>query len=177
MPGALSRVVRVAGVGARREPELDLLRPHQVGLDATLRRLAADPAARLQEHRVPVAQAPPGRQAGEATPDDDDVANAKDNAAVWAISKVMESDVEGFKGISDALGLGQSTVAVSRQASETVTDLLKQMKGKIVAAQGEMWIMLALKMASTSPTPGTRWWATSSTVVTNGCISTSSSGG
>lgn len=65
------------------------------------------------------------------------VATAKDNAAIWAISKTMESDVEGFKGISDALGLGQSTVAVARQASETVTDLLKQMKGKIVAAQGD----------------------------------------
>ncbi|TNC51682.1 flagellin [Rubellimicrobium rubrum] len=66
-----------------------------------------------------------------------DVANAKDNAAVWSISKVMESDVEGFKNISDSLALGQSTVAVARQASETVTDLLKQMKGKIVSAQGE----------------------------------------
>ncbi|WP_372835709.1 flagellin N-terminal helical domain-containing protein [Puniceibacterium confluentis] len=63
------------------------------------------------------------------------VANAKDNAAVWAISKVMESDVKGFKGISDSLNLGESTVSVARQASETVTDLLTQMKGKIVAAQ------------------------------------------
>ncbi len=63
------------------------------------------------------------------------VATAKDNSAVWAISKVMESDVKGFKSISDSLSLGQSTVAVARQASETVTDLLTQMKGKIVAAQ------------------------------------------
>lgn len=63
------------------------------------------------------------------------VASAKDNSAVWAISKVMESDIQGFKSISDSLSLGQSTVAVARQASETVTDLLTQMKGKIVAAQ------------------------------------------
>lgn len=63
------------------------------------------------------------------------VATAKDNSAVWAISKVMESDVNGFKAISESLSLGQSTVAVARQASETVTDLLTQMKGKIVAAQ------------------------------------------
>ena len=48
-----------------------------------------------------------------------DVSSAKDNAAVWAISKVMESDVSGFKAISDNLGLGQSTVAVARQAAET----------------------------------------------------------
>ena len=63
------------------------------------------------------------------------VANAKDNAAVWAISKVMESDVKGFKGISDSLNLGSATVSVGRQAAETVTDLLTEMKGKIVAAQ------------------------------------------
>ncbi|MFN4170932.1 MAG: flagellin [Pseudorhodobacter sp.] len=65
------------------------------------------------------------------------VANAKDNAAVWAISKVMESDVKGFKGISDSLSLGSSTISVARQASETVTDLLTEIKGKIVAAQEE----------------------------------------
>lgn len=63
------------------------------------------------------------------------VATAKDNAAVWAISKVMESDVKGFRGISDSLNLGSSTVAVAREASETVTELLTEMKGKIVAAQ------------------------------------------
>lgn len=65
------------------------------------------------------------------------IASAKDNASVWAISKVMESDVESFKGISDSLSLATSTIAVARQASETVTELLKQMKGKIVAAQAE----------------------------------------
>ena len=63
------------------------------------------------------------------------VSSAKDNAAVFAISKVMESDVKGFKAISDSLSLGESTVAVARNASETVTDLLTDIKGKIVAAQ------------------------------------------
>lgn len=63
------------------------------------------------------------------------VATAKDNAAVWAISKVMESDVKGFAGISDSLSLGSSTVSVGRQAAETTTNLLTEIKGKIVAAQ------------------------------------------
>lgn len=63
------------------------------------------------------------------------VGSAADNSAVWAISRVMESDVKGFKAISDSLALGKSTVAVARQAAETVTDLLTDMKGKIVAAQ------------------------------------------
>ena len=47
----------------------------------------------------------------------------------------MESDVKGFNAIKDSLALGESTVAVARNASETVTDLLTQMKSKIVAAQ------------------------------------------
>ncbi|GGB93511.1 flagellin [Marivita lacus] len=63
------------------------------------------------------------------------VGTARDNAAVWAISKVMESDVKGFQGISDSLNLGESTVAVARNGAETVTDLLTEMKGKIVSSQ------------------------------------------
>lgn len=65
------------------------------------------------------------------------VSSAKDNAAVWAISKTMESDVKGFKGISDSLSLGSSTIAVARSASEQITDLLTEIKGKIVASQEE----------------------------------------
>ncbi|MFT7026532.1 MAG: flagellin [Paracoccaceae bacterium] len=63
------------------------------------------------------------------------VGSAKDNSAVWAISTVMQSDVKGFKGISESLSLGNSTVAVARQAAETVTSLLTDIKGKIVSAQ------------------------------------------
>ncbi|MEL6953098.1 MAG: flagellin [Pseudomonadota bacterium] len=65
------------------------------------------------------------------------VDSAKDNSAVWAISKVMESDVKGFKAISESLSLGESTVAVARSASEATTDLLTEIKGKIIAAQEE----------------------------------------
>lgn len=65
------------------------------------------------------------------------IGNSRDNAAVWAISKTMESDVRGFKAISDSLALGGSTVSVARQAAETVTDLMTRMKGLIVAAQEE----------------------------------------
>ncbi len=65
------------------------------------------------------------------------IGTAKDNAAIWAISKVMESDVEGFKGISDSLALGSTTIGVARSASEQITNLLSAVKGKIVAAQEE----------------------------------------
>lgn len=63
------------------------------------------------------------------------VASAKDNSAVWAISKVMEADVKGFQSISDSLSLGESTVAVAQNAAETISDLLTDIKGKIVNAQ------------------------------------------
>ena len=65
------------------------------------------------------------------------ISSAKDNSAMWAISKVMESDVSGFNAISDSLALGGSTVAVASAGAEQVTDLLTQMKEKIVAATGE----------------------------------------
>jgi len=65
------------------------------------------------------------------------ISTARDNAAIWAISKTMESDVLGFKGISDSLSLGSSTIAVARSASEKITDLLNEVKQKIVASQEE----------------------------------------
>jgi len=63
------------------------------------------------------------------------VATAKDNSAIWSVSKVLESDVTAFKAISDSLNLGDSTVAVARQASETISDILTEMKSNIVGAQ------------------------------------------
>lgn len=65
------------------------------------------------------------------------VANARDNASIWAISQTMQSDVDGFKGISDALATGSAAVAVARTAAETVSDLLVQVKEKVVAAQSD----------------------------------------
>ncbi|ANB32887.1 flagellin [Rhodovulum sulfidophilum] len=63
------------------------------------------------------------------------VGSAKDNSAVWAISKVMESDVSGFDAVSDSLATGQAMIGVARTATETVTDLLKDIKTKVVAAR------------------------------------------
>jgi len=63
------------------------------------------------------------------------VASAADNAAIWAVSTVIESDVKGFEKISESLNLGKSTVAVARSAAEQVTGLLQEIKGLVVAAQ------------------------------------------
>jgi flagellin len=47
----------------------------------------------------------------------------------------MDSDIKGFQQITDSLNLGSSTVEVARAASEQVTNLLNNVKAKIVAAQ------------------------------------------
>ncbi len=65
------------------------------------------------------------------------VASAKDNAAVWAISKVMETDVEGFKALSSSLSLCEQTVAVARNGAETVVKNLQAMRNEIIKAQGD----------------------------------------
>ena len=66
-----------------------------------------------------------------------EIGKAKDNSAIWAISKVMESDVSGFKAISKSLALGESTVAVASAGAEQITNIRKDMKEKVVAATGE----------------------------------------
>ena len=63
------------------------------------------------------------------------VATAKDNAAVWAISKVMEADVSGFKAISSSLAMGGSAVGTAREGAEKVTGLLTKMRDTIISAQ------------------------------------------
>ncbi|MEM9573406.1 MAG: flagellin [Pseudomonadota bacterium] len=67
-----------------------------------------------------------------------EVSNAKDNAAVWAISTVMSTDVESFKQISDSLNKGSATVGVARNAAEAVTDLITEMKTLVVSAQDDL---------------------------------------
>jgi len=63
------------------------------------------------------------------------VSTAKDNAAIFAISTVMQSDVKGFEAINQSLNLGSASVGVARGAAEKVSELLVEMKGLIVAAQ------------------------------------------
>ncbi|MEQ8178204.1 MAG: flagellin [Amphiplicatus sp.] len=65
------------------------------------------------------------------------IATARDGAAIWAVSTVMQSDVDGFDAISKSLGLGSATVGVARGAAESVTDLLGQIKELVVSAQEE----------------------------------------
>ncbi len=65
------------------------------------------------------------------------VATAKDNAAVWAVSAVMSSDVASFRTISESLTLGSATVGVARSVAEKVVSTLQDVKSLIVQAQDE----------------------------------------
>ncbi|QIE56982.1 flagellin [Pikeienuella piscinae] len=65
------------------------------------------------------------------------IGQAKDNAAIFAISQVMRSDVKGFEAISDSLSLGQSTVAVGSNAAKAVGERLNDIKQLIISSNGE----------------------------------------
>lgn len=65
------------------------------------------------------------------------VANAKDNAAIWAIAKVMETDVSSFKNIQSQLNVADATVATSRAGAERISDLLREMKDLAVGAASD----------------------------------------
>lgn len=66
-----------------------------------------------------------------------EVGKAKDNAAVWAISKTMEADIAGFEAIEEGLAIGEATVGVASAASEQIVEKLKEIKELVVSAQSE----------------------------------------
>ncbi|WP_300380653.1 flagellin [Henriciella sp.] len=65
------------------------------------------------------------------------IASAKDNAAIWAISTTMKTDVDSFKQISDSLNLGASTVGLASKSAEQITGLVQDVQNLIVSAQEE----------------------------------------
>ncbi|WOI34405.1 flagellin [Tritonibacter scottomollicae] len=66
-----------------------------------------------------------------------EVGTAKDNSAVWAISKTMDSDIAGFEAIEEGLAVGEATVAVASAGAEQIVEKLTEMKELIVSAQSE----------------------------------------
>lgn len=66
-----------------------------------------------------------------------EIAIAKDNSAIWAISKTMESDVAGFSAVSEGISLAESTVAVASAGAEQIVNILTDMKELAISAQSE----------------------------------------
>ena len=62
------------------------------------------------------------------------VSSAKDNAAVYAIAQNQRAQVASLNAVSGSLARGQSAVDVALAAGESISDLLKQMKEKAIAA-------------------------------------------
>ncbi|MDB5648633.1 MAG: flagellin [Hyphomicrobiales bacterium] len=63
------------------------------------------------------------------------VNNASDNAAYWAIATTMRSDNSALSTVKDALGMGSATVDVTASAMTSTSDLVSQIKSKLVAAR------------------------------------------
>lgn len=58
----------------------------------------------------------------------------KDDAAIFAIAQALHGEAVGASAVKGALAAGESTVATALAAGQTVSDLLIEMKAKIVQA-------------------------------------------
>jgi flagellin len=62
------------------------------------------------------------------------VGTASDNAAYWSIATTMRSDNLALSTVQDALGLGAAKVDTAYAAMESVVEVMKEIKAKLVAA-------------------------------------------
>ena len=63
------------------------------------------------------------------------IANAKDNASVWSIAQGQRADIGALAAVKMSLDRAQSISEVSMAAGESISDLLVQLKEKVVSAQ------------------------------------------
>jgi len=63
------------------------------------------------------------------------IAGPKDNGAVWAIAQNMRMDVQAYGAVTQSLNRTLSVVDTSLAAGTTISDLLKEMKEKALAAR------------------------------------------
>jgi len=63
------------------------------------------------------------------------VQGAKDNAAIWAIAQQQRADVGALSAVQQSLDRATSIADVALSAGESVSDLLNQLKEKVVAAK------------------------------------------
>ncbi|MDP3176210.1 MAG: flagellin [Phenylobacterium sp.] len=62
------------------------------------------------------------------------IANAKDNAAVWSIAQGQRADIGALAAVRMSLDRAKSISDVAMSAGESVSDLLVQLKEKVVTA-------------------------------------------
>ncbi len=61
--------------------------------------------------------------------------SAKDNASVWAIAQGQRADVSSLGAVQASLNRATSIADVASTAGQSISDLLNQVKAKVVAAQ------------------------------------------
>ncbi len=61
--------------------------------------------------------------------------NAKDNASVWSIAQKQRADVGALGAVQSSLNRAASIADVAQTAGASISDLLNQVKQKVVAAQ------------------------------------------
>ncbi len=61
--------------------------------------------------------------------------SAKDNASVWAIAQAQRADVGALSAVQSSLDRASSIADVAQTAGQSISDLLNQIKQKVVAAQ------------------------------------------
>lgn len=62
-----------------------------------------------------------------------EVQNAKDNAAVFAIAQNLRANLQGLQAVKQSLDRSISAVDIALAASESIADILIEMKEKVVA--------------------------------------------
>jgi len=63
------------------------------------------------------------------------IANSKDNSSIWAIAQNQRADIGGLSSVKMGLDRAQSIGDVALTAGQSISELLVQMKEKVVAAQ------------------------------------------
>lgn len=63
------------------------------------------------------------------------VGSAKDNAAVWAIAQGQRADINALDSVTQSLNRATSIADVASTAGQSVSDLLTQVKAKVIAAE------------------------------------------
>jgi len=62
------------------------------------------------------------------------IANAKDNGAIWAIAQNQRAESSSLNSVISSLNRGQSVAEVAMSAGGAISDILVQMKEKVLAA-------------------------------------------
>ncbi|MGZ8362550.1 MAG: flagellin [Caulobacteraceae bacterium] len=63
------------------------------------------------------------------------IASAKDNASVWAIAQGQRADTASLGAVKSSLDRASSIADVAMTAGQSISDLLNEIKAKVVAAQ------------------------------------------